>query len=115
MSRLTHHVFDGHAAPRSMYHNSFQNSSSPISCPDLYLSTSSFPHLLGMCQHSLELIVLHPVFQIMPEIDVGFRFWLQGTGCETYIFIIERKVVERILLPLSGLWSELSPTHPDMK
>lgn len=51
-----------------------------------------------MCQHSLELIVLHPVFQIMPEIDVGFRFWLQGTGCETYIFIIERKVVEESYL-----------------
>lgn len=111
------YVFDGHAASKSMYHNSLQNSSSPISCPCLYLATSSFPHLLDMCQHSLELIVLHPVFQItMPEIDAGFQFWQQGSGCETYIFIIERKVVEkRILPPLAGLWSELSRTQSDMK
>lgn len=70
-----------------------------------------------MCPYSLELIVLHPEFQItMPEIDAGFRFWRQGSGCETYIFIIERRVVEkRILPPLADLWSELSPTHSDMK
>lgn len=61
--------------------------------------------------------MLHPVFQItLPEIDVDFRFWLQGSGCEIYIFIFERKVVEgRIRLILAGLLGELSTTHSDIK
>ena len=96
----------------------FRTPSALISCPspNLYLPTSSFAHLLDVCQHSTQLIVLHPVFQItLPGIDAGFRFWLQGCSCEMYIFIFERKVVERRILPLlAGLWSELRTTHSDI-
>lgn len=36
--------------------------------------------------------MLHPEFQIsVPEMDVGFRDWLPGSGCETSVFMFERK------------------------
>lgn len=73
-----------------MHHNSFQNSPhlQTILSLNLYLSTSSSPHLLDMCQHSLQLIVLHPVFQItMPEMDADFGFGYKGLVVKhTYLY-----------------------------
>jgi hypothetical protein len=60
--------------------------------------------------------MLHPVLQItMPEIDAGLRLWTKASGCEIYIFIFEKDMVERrIPPPLAGLWSELSTVLLDM-
>lgn len=63
-----------------------------------------FPSSLDACQRPLRLIVLHPEFQIsVPEMDVGFRDWLPGSGCETSVFMFERKWGrEDPSLPLAG-------------
>lgn len=80
-------VLAGCDASERVYHNSSQNPQSsalPI--------RMIFPSSLDACQRPLRLTVLHPEFQIaVPEMDAGFRDWSPGSGCETSVFMFERK------------------------
>lgn len=88
LSQVRHHASYSHASSANIDHKSFQSLSALhiVPNPNHCLFASSFPPLLGVCQHSV--IMLHPVLQItMTEIDAGFRHWLKGWGCEIDIFI----------------------------
>lgn len=115
LSQIRYHAFHSHASSANIDHESFQSLSAQhtVPNPNHCLLASSFPPLLGVCQHSV--IMLHPVFQItMPEIVTGFTHWLKGWGCKIHIFLFEGKAVVRwVLPPLAAVWSELSTTLPD--
>ena len=92
-------VLAGCDTSKRIYHNSSQNPQSSA-LPIRII----FPSSLDACQRPLRLIVLHPEFQItVPEMDAGFRDWLPGSGCETSVFMFERKWGrQEPSLPLAG-------------